>query len=317
MEKKNQEVLKVAVDDDRDAAILEAGFIPGWIGEGGLRPEPSQDFLPSCWRWQEGRKLLLLAAQYIDPEKSERRNIRLANPAEGKRTSLNNIHCSYQMVAPNEFARPHRHTVNAGRLILESHYAYTTLDGEKVYMKPNDIVLTPNWVWHGLGNESDVDPAFWIDFLDDPLVNSLQAMFFEVENQIEFDLVEQTASPFHIKWSDLQEKLEYCMPDEYGRFGSRLPIENGSIPTMNLYIDRLDAGMVLKKKKSTANRMFICIEGEGITVVEGEEFFWTRGDVVAVPSWKEFFHSTKTGGILFECTDEPVLHLLNWYREEI
>ena len=77
-------------------------------------------------------------------------------------------------------------------------------DGEKVYMKPNDIVLTPNWVLHGLGNESDVDPAFWIDFLDDPLVNSLQAMFFEVENQIELDLVEQTASPFHIKWSDLQ-----------------------------------------------------------------------------------------------------------------
>ena len=81
------------------------------------------------------------------------------------------------MVAPNEFARAHRHTVNAGRFILESESAFSTLDGKKVYMEPNDILLTPNWVWHGLGNDSKDVPAFWIDFLDDPLVSHLKAIF--------------------------------------------------------------------------------------------------------------------------------------------
>ena len=38
------DVLKLEVDDARDAAVIEAGFLPGWIGEGGLRPEPLSRF---------------------------------------------------------------------------------------------------------------------------------------------------------------------------------------------------------------------------------------------------------------------------------
>ena len=161
------DVLHVESDEDRDQLIYKSGFIPGWIGEGGLRPEPNHDFNASSWSWADGRKLLNSAVKSINPRVAERRNIRMANTADQKRTSLNTIHTSYQMVAPSEFARAHRHTVNAGRFILESQSAFTTLDGEKVYMEPNDIILTPNWVWHGLGNDSDQDPAFWIDFLDD------------------------------------------------------------------------------------------------------------------------------------------------------
>ena len=114
---KAAEVLRVAGDKKRDQKIIAAGFIPGWIGEGGLRPEPVHDFEPYSWSWDAGRALLEAAATSIDPQVAERRNIRMANPAAEKRTSLNTIHCSYQMVAPGEFARAHRHTVNALSLI--------------------------------------------------------------------------------------------------------------------------------------------------------------------------------------------------------
>lgn len=309
------QVLKVAVDDERDADVLKAGFIPGWIGEGGLHPEPQQDFAPHCWNWEQGKALLQAAAKYIDPAKSERRNIRMANPVDGKRTSLNTIHCSYQMVAPGEFARAHRHTINAGRFILEADQAFTTLNGEKVYLERNDIVLTPNWVWHGLGNESQSHPAFWIDFLDDPMVKTMQTVFFEVQKELEKDPQVQENSPLHIKWKDVQQKLDAADLDPEGFHGHRILLENTTIPTANLYMDRLPAGATTKSGKSTANRMFICAEGAGTTMVEGQTFTWTRGDVVAVPSWKFFHHSTDEGATLFEFTDEPVMKAMKWYRE--
>ncbi len=307
--------LKVEVDDERDRAIYAAGFIPGWIGEGGLRPEPQQDFLPHRWQWSAGRSLLRQAASYIDPKKSERRNIRMANPTAGKRTSLNTIHCSYQMVAPRDFARAHRHTVSAGRFILESEGAFTTLDGEKVYMAPNDIILTPNWVWHGMGNESEQKAAFWIDFLDDPLVQHLQTIFFEVRDEIESDLPERRDSPLHIKWTDVQNRLEALADDSDDRCGRRLTIPSDAVPSIRLYMQRLESGQVTRPYKSTANRLFVCADGDGATEINGSEFDWQRGDVIAVPSWCLFQHRARTVATLFEITDEPILHALNWYRE--
>ena len=49
--KKAAEVLKIETDEERDQVIYNSGFIPGWIGEGGLRPEPIHDFEANAWRW--------------------------------------------------------------------------------------------------------------------------------------------------------------------------------------------------------------------------------------------------------------------------
>ena len=310
------EPLKVDSDTERDRAIYEAGFIPGWIGEGGLRPEPLQDFLPHRWRWQDGKSLLETAATFIDPEKSERRNIRLANPADSKRTSLNTIHCSYQMVAPQEFVRAHRHTVNAGRFILESDGAFfTTLDGKKIYMVENDIILTPNWIWHGLGNGSDHNAAFSVDFLDDPLVQTLQPMFFEARSEFETSMPVCNDSPYHIRWTDVQKQLNDAVPDSDEFHGRRIMLRNEAIPSMNLYIEKIEPGHKTAAFKSTANRLFVCAEGNGETEIDGKIFDWCRGDVVAVPSWKLFHHCAKSDATLIEITDEPVFKALHWYRE--
>jgi len=308
------DVLKLEIDDERDAAVIDAGFLPGWIGEGGLRPEPLQDFLPHCWRWDEGKPLLDEAATYISPEKSERRNIRMANPASGKRTSLSTIHCSYQMVGPGQFARAHRHTVNAGRFILESDGAYTTLNGEKVFMGENDIILTPNWVWHGLGNESEDHSVSWIDFLDDPLVSHLQTIFFEVRDEDTSTLPAQDNSPLHIKWQDVKTGLSEAATDPSGVYGQRIELSSGPIPTMGLFAEELSKGHEGKEGRSTANRLFVGAEGSGTIQVNGDRFEWARGDVVAVPSWMTFHHESNTGGILFEINDEPVKEAFDWYR---
>ena len=45
-------------------------------------------------------------------------------------------------------------------------------------MAPGDLILTPSWAWHDHGNETD-KPVVWMDGLDIPLVQALNAMFFQ------------------------------------------------------------------------------------------------------------------------------------------
>ena len=315
MEANINETLKVDSDIERDKKIYQAGFIPGWIGEGGLKPQPIQDYKAKQWNWKEGKKLLSAAVKSIDPKIAERRNIRMANSEPEKRSSLSSIHASYQMVAPREFARAHRHTVNAGRFILESSGAFTTLDGKKVYMEPNDIILTPNWVWHGLGNDNNDLSASWVDFLDDPLVANLKTIFFEVRDEDYKDMVTETNSSYHFKWFNLDKQLKEAVADKGEKYGHRIKLETPSIPTMDIYLERLEPTMKLQFIKSTANHIFICAEGSGTTTVNQNTFFWKRGDVIAIPSWSEFKHDSNEHATLVEITDQPLIEMLGWYRE--
>ena len=315
MSKSNNETLKTENDDERDKKIYEAGFIPGWIGEGGLKPEPIHDYEAKKWNWRDGKKLLNAAVKSINPKIAERRNIRMANNETDKRSSLNSIHASYQMVAPQEFARAHRHTVNAGRFILESSGAFTTLDGKKVYMEPNDIILTPNWVWHGLGNDSNDSSASWIDFLDDPLVANLKTIFFETRDEDYEKMETETNSIFHFTWVEMDKQLEKSTPDIKKKYGKRIKLETPSVPTMDIYLERLWPTMTEKVIKSTANHIFICAKGTGKTTIKKNTYFWERGDVIAVPSWSEFKHDCHEQSTLVEITDQPLIEMLGWYRQ--
>ena len=99
----------------------------------------------------------------------------MQNPAGGSYATSRTIVAAYQMIMPGEKARSHRHTPNALRLIIDAEPgAYTIVNGERLSMMPGDVVLTPNWCWHGHGNDSRAC-AYWLDVLDVPLVQSARA----------------------------------------------------------------------------------------------------------------------------------------------
>ncbi len=50
-------------------------------------------------------------------------------------------------------------------------------------METNALILNSNWLWQGSGNGNLEAPAFWVDFLDDPLVAALKTIFFEVRDE--------------------------------------------------------------------------------------------------------------------------------------
>src|SRR5580700_11164764 len=161
------------------------GMGPGWNKPTpSLWPTPRKTFVPAHWRYELARGALDAAGRLINTALAERRNLILFNPAEGNTYgTVRTLVAAYQMIMPGEWARVHRHTPNALRLVLDAEPGtYTRVDGEDIVMAPGDVLLTPNWSTHGHGNHSKTN-AYWLDFLDAPLVQLLEPMFFEIAGE--------------------------------------------------------------------------------------------------------------------------------------
>jgi gentisate 1,2-dioxygenase len=140
------------------------------------RPEPRA--IPYLWPSSLLEALVRDAGEAV-PVGEERRALQLFNPGlAGRWATTNTMIAAVQLLLPGEVARAHRHTPTAIRFIMEGDGAYTSVDGERVCMAPGDLILTPSWAWHDHGNETD-RPVVWMDGLDIPLVQALDAMFFQ------------------------------------------------------------------------------------------------------------------------------------------
>ena len=207
----NPKDFAAAQDIERLYQLLEAaGVGPGWNKpEPSLWPAPKKNFLPAHWSYSLAKAALDSAGKFVSTELAERRNLILFNPVHGNNyATVRTLIAAYQMVMPGEAARSHRHTPNALRLVVDAAPGnYTVVDGKKLPMLPGDVLLTPNWSWHGHSNES-AECGYWIDFLDAPLVQFLEPMFFE---PLPGGGVEQAAavderSPMRFAFADDQEE---------------------------------------------------------------------------------------------------------------
>src|SRR3546814_10228008 len=88
-------------------------------------------------------------------------------------------------MAPGECASSHRDRASALRFIMEGQGAFTNVDGHKVTLGPNDFVLTPNGTWHEHGVSEDGTVCIWQDGLDIPLMNALEANFYQVHPDLQ------------------------------------------------------------------------------------------------------------------------------------
>ena len=284
-----------------------------------LWPEPKKTFLPFVWSYAQAKGALDAAGRLINTELAERRNLIMQNPAGDYATSRT-IVCAYQMIMPGEKARSHRHTPNALRLVIDAEPgAFTIVNGERLSMMPGDVVLTPNWCWHGHGNVSRAN-AYWLDVLDVPLVQLLEPMFFEPHpEEFEKETVVRNASPMHFAWAETERRLA-----EAGKAANGKPAEialgeagagTSAMDTMALSMIELKAGQATAPRKVMANSVFGVAKGSGSTDAAGTKLSWSRGDVIVVPAWHEHTHRSDDGAVLFRVTDEPVMRKLGFLRE--
>ena len=314
------------LDDLKDSATLDdlyqnldtCHIQAGWAkDEPSLWDAPRKSYRPMHWSWDAGSAALAAAGRLVDTELAERRNLILFNPVEGNRyATVRTMICAYQMILPGEVARSHRHTPNALRMVLDGEGAYTVVDGERLDMHVNDVLLTPNWHWHGHGSESD-GPCSWLDCLDVPTTHLLEPMFFEPHPEAYEPILSRPShSPYIFPWADVQKDLDRAEPDAEGRFGRRVQLDVPSMPSIALYMQRMEGGTWTRPLRTTANNIFCAVEGSGTTVIDNEKFSWRRGDVIAAPAWRPIEHHVETDATLFVMTDEKLMEMLGWLRVE-
>jgi gentisate 1,2-dioxygenase len=279
-----------------------------------IYPEPKQPFVPAHWHYADARAALHAAGRLVGTEWAERRNLIMANPIPGNDyATVRTLVGAYQMVKGGETARSHRHTPNAMRVVLEAGpHTYTIVDGKKIPMLPGDVLLTPNWCYHGHANESDRE-AYWIDYLDAPLVQFLGPMFFNVHpDHVEpADAVDEH-SPMRFAYADYQPRL--LQAPECARGVRTLELGPPALVTFDRVAVSLAAGAEWFCPRSTVNQIFTVIDGSGVSQVGDREFKWERGDMFAVPGWHEQRHLAGSDAVLLRVSDEPLLRMLNWVR---
>lgn len=305
--------------DQLYGAFGELGIEGGWHRrKPAIWAQPAKNFLPAIWRYSEVKPILHAAGALISPEFAERRNVTMTNPVEGNvYPTVRTMVAAYQMIRPGETAGSHRHTPNALRLILEGRGSYTVVDGIRVEMRPGDVLLTPSWAWHSHESVGSED-CYWLDFLDVPLVQLLEPMFFERHPEdVEPNPLYAEAAPLAFRWEDTLVRLEQAPNDPTGMTEREVELGAPALPTVALHMQRLAPGRATRTKRTTANNIFAVAKGAGRTMIDGEAFEWKFGDVLAVPAWRAYRHEAEETSVLLRVTDEPVMRSLNFLRESL
>jgi gentisate 1,2-dioxygenase len=318
-----QDLARSASLDELYGKLEAFGAGPGWNKPiPAMWNTPRENFRPAHWSFAHAKGALEAAGRLISTELAERRNLILFNPVEGNTyATLRTLIVAYQMIMPGERARAHRHTANALRLVLDAEPGtFTVVDGEKIPMLPGDVLLTPNWSSHAHGNDGRAS-AIWLDFLDVPLVQLLEPMFFDphLDDDHQHEAFDQNpapprTTPLVFPLSETLARLKDATPDPTGRFGQMIELGAPALDTISLHMIGLDARQATAPLQTTANNIYSVVEGSGTTIVDGERFAWRRGDVVAVPAWRPHHHEAAEASILFRVSDEPVLARLGFLR---
>jgi gentisate 1,2-dioxygenase len=305
-----------------DALYAEADQLmvtPGWVKREKpvLWREPKSDFKPTHWRYQPIRDALEAAGGLIPVELAERRNLILRNPIPNNGfATTRTLVCAYQMIMPGEHAPSHRHSSHALRVITDARGTYSTVNGERTPMETGDVVLTPGWCWHGHGHDGD-EPGYWFDGLDVPLTHLFETMFYEEHPDKHEKVVKVVQdSPYRFTADAMARELDKAKASPEGLNGPRIDLAAPEIPVMRLTMQRLSSGQKTRRQRSTANSIFVAVEGNGETTVNGERFAWQRGDTIAVPCWSWFEHHAAKDAQVFCMSDEPLMRFSGYYRHE-
>jgi gentisate 1,2-dioxygenase len=279
-------------------------------------PQPKS--VPTLWRWKRYEPYVRRAAQLVSAEKAARRVVMLVNPGRKEwSAACGLLYTGVQVMNPGEFTSAHRHQASALRFVMEGRGAYTVVDGERMELGARDFVLTPNGTWHDHGVADGGTQCVWQDGLDIPLMNSLDANFYEVHPEVvqkpkplSKDNWSKPYSPvFLYKWDDAYKSLRQEKTHEY-----RNPLTGGPVmPTMGARLEWIKES---KERRHTGSLIYQVATGRGWSEVGGKRFDWEEKDIFCVPSWTRYRHGAHGEAVLFCFHDIPAMKALALYREE-
>jgi len=242
----------------------------------------------------------------------------------------------------------HHHTPAALRIIIEGESSYTCTNGERCWMEPGDLILTPAWSYHDHKNEGN-GPMLWLDGLDVPLIDAMDTIFFELypgkrtqpHTQADQASMARFAAPgmrpanfswdkgysplTKYPWNNMVRALDGMLASDASPYDDlRLeyfnPHTGGPVmPSIACYAQKLRAGVHTQKHRHNNATIYHVFRGSGYTVIEDQRFDWSERDVFVIPGWHWHEHVNLSGSadaILISYTDEPLLKTLGILREE-
>ncbi len=305
----------------RDLEALELGAL--WNVANNIEPwYPQPKSVPVHWKWRDVEPMVRRAAQLVSAEKAARRVVMLVNPGRREWSAAAGLlYTGVQVMNPGEFTSAHRHQASALRFIMKGRGAYTAVDGERLKLGARDFVLTPNGTWHDHGVEASGSQCVWQDGLDIPLMNSLDANFYQVHPQtvqtpapLSRDNWTRPYSPvFLYKWDESYAALKQDgAVHEY-----RNPLTNGPVmPTMGARLQLLKKGTAGDPVRHTGSVIYQVASGSGWSEVGDQRFEWQEKDIFCLPSWATYRHGAHEESVLFSFNDFPAMRALGLYRED-
>jgi gentisate 1,2-dioxygenase len=290
------------------------------------------------WAWRTLRPLVEDAMRVTSPAAVERRVLTLVDPENDTASSgtTTNLTAALQILLPGETARPHRHTPNALRFMIEGSGAVTVVDGKLCPMEPGDLVITPGWSWHE-HIHNGTEPVIWLDALDAPLHRAIGTDVFEPGPPHDLPnhpddaafaaagVVPEMAgtrpsSPvFRYPWAAAANALRAA---PIGKEGARRvryvnPLTGGpAMPLLDCYLTAIGKGIETVRFRSNGNAICYVCEGRGASRVGGETLAWESRDVFSLPHGNWIVHRAEEDAILFVVTDRDALQRLGLLKEE-
>jgi gentisate 1,2-dioxygenase len=340
--------------DERDGAldalyadVAAHDLQPLWTqGSVLLTPQPRPAAVPFVWTWPRIAELAARAGQLVGIDRGgDRRVLAMANPGLGGRPyATATMWAGIQYLNAGEVAPAHRHTPAALRFVLEGSGVWTLVNGDAVSMAPGDLVLTPSMSWHEHHNPGDT-PMIWFDGLDLPLVESLDAVFYEdgpdeadtsarelSRSELRYgagaglvpggNLPGHAHSPLLVyRWAATDVALGRLLCAS-GRGSASVrftnPASGGDVmPTMRCEMHRVVAGAGTRRTRETGSSVWACFAGDGTVELDGVATAVGRGDVIAVPSWVSWSFRAGQEMTLFRVSDAPVLEAMALMRRTV
>jgi len=322
--------------DDIRAAWRAANLHPLWENAAAHKVRDDGP-LPIHWQWKQIRPLVDDAMNVTTPAAVERRVLTLTDGADDSGATTTNLTTALQILLPGEKARPHRHTMNALRFVIEGRGASTIVDGKDCPMEEGDLVITPGWTWHEHVHRGSA-PIVWLDALDAPLHRYLGTDVFEPGPAHDLPNLPDDAafafpnivpelggeapafSPvFRYPWAAAREAVRTAPKAKDGARRVRYinPTTGGpTMPLLDCYLVQIDSGFETLRFRTTANAVCLVCEGRGTTRVGEETVSWETHDVFSLPHGNWLTHKANETATLFVVSDRDALRRLDLLREQ-
>jgi gentisate 1,2-dioxygenase len=291
---------------------------------------------PMLWAWRTMEPLVQRAIALASPASAERRVLALIDPQgrEGDFHTAPNLNAALQILLPGERARPHRHSMEALRFVLEGDGAVTRVDAVEAPMAFGDLVLTPAWCWHEHWHAGS-EPMVWLDVLNVHTHLHLGTFSFEPGPPHDVpaappagafafagmlpDVAASGVSPvFRYTLADAKRALAAAPPASDGAYRVRyINPQNGGpvMPLLDCYLVRLDAGQTTLPVTTNAHTVCAVVEGNGETIAGSARVAGGERDIFTLPPRATIVHRAAEPAYVFMVTDREVLRRLGLLRE--